>query len=192
VAAREGVAQFEAARAEMIELSGRRLLDVTGKFERREQPERIVLVEAEVTGEIANAHLRLGMKDFEHAERVRDGLNRVFALGLAGRLRHQGRLRCSNALESARVLARRIFLVKKKGSGGNGFSKGAGSRIPSPLAFDPPTNSTDKRAGVQDDDRSLTKEVLIGSGRRRGCRSQQQQANERSRKSGGSAWGVDP
>jgi len=68
--------------------------------------------------------------------------------------------------------------VHKEGAGGNGFSKDADSRIPSPLAFDPPTNSTDKRAGVQDDDSSLTKEVLIGSGRRCGCRAQQQQANE--------------
>jgi len=70
--------EVQAFDAEAIIFGGFVLFDVTTRFERREQPEDVVLVQLEPLGQFRNAEfIDVAEKLFEHVERMRDGLDQV-------------------------------------------------------------------------------------------------------------------
>jgi hypothetical protein len=68
----------QALDAEAIIFGSFVLLNVTARFERREQSEDVVLMQLEPLGKFRNAQfIDVAEKLFEHVERVRDGLDDV-------------------------------------------------------------------------------------------------------------------
>jgi hypothetical protein len=68
----------EALDAEAIILGGFVLLDVTARFERREQAKDVVLMKLKPLGKFRHAEfIDVAEELFEHVERVRDGLDYV-------------------------------------------------------------------------------------------------------------------
>src|SRR5579862_9181841 len=71
-------AEVQALDAEAVIFGGFVLLDVTARFERREQTKDVVLMELEPFGEFRHAEfIDVAEELFEHVERMRDGLNYV-------------------------------------------------------------------------------------------------------------------
>jgi hypothetical protein len=70
--------EVQAFDAEAIIFGGFILFDITARFERRQKPKDVVLMQLEPLGEFRNAEfIDVAEKLFEHVERVRDGLDQV-------------------------------------------------------------------------------------------------------------------